>query len=74
VSGYIVDSIDEAVEKVRSIDLFDRRSVRTEFESRFTVATMAERYETSYAALCRAGTVSGRANISNASPEDLAVA
>ena len=74
VSGYIVESIEEAVEKVRSIDRFDRRLVRAEFESRFTVATMAERYENAYTALCLAGTVNGRANISTSSPEDLAVA
>ena len=74
VSGYIVESIEEAVEKVRSIDRFDRRLVRAEFESCFTVATMAERYENAYTALCLAGTVNGRTNISTSSPEDLAVA
>jgi glycosyltransferase involved in cell wall biosynthesis len=74
VSGYIVDSIDEAVEMVRSIDRLDRRKVRAEFESRFTVSTMAERYEKAYAALRLASTVNGRANISTSPPEDLAVA
>jgi glycosyltransferase involved in cell wall biosynthesis len=74
VSGYIVDSIDRAVEAVRSIDRLDRRMVRAEFESRFTVETMADCYEKAYTALRLAGTANGRANISTSPPEDLAVA
>jgi glycosyltransferase involved in cell wall biosynthesis len=74
VSGYIVDSIEGAVEAVRCIDNLDRRIVRAEFESRFTVATMAERYETAYAALHTASKANGRAHTSARAVEDLAVA
>jgi glycosyltransferase involved in cell wall biosynthesis len=74
VSGCIVESIDDAVEAVRYIDRLDRRKVRAEFESRFTVGTMAERYEKAYAELRSAGTGNGRSNISTSPPKDLAVA
>lgn len=74
VSGYIVNSIEEAVEAVRSVDRIDRHIVRAEFERRFTVATMAERYEKAYAALHLGSSANGRASISTSPPEDLAVA
>lgn len=74
VSGYIIESIDEAVEKVRAIDRLDRRLVRREFLNRFTAAIMAERYEMAYKELLFAGTVNGRNNIIASPPEGLAVA
>lgn len=75
VSGFIVDSIDGAVDAVRAIGTLDRRLVRAEFERRFTVATMAERYEKAYASLRSAGSAKENgAKIRPAPPEDLAVA
>lgn len=47
-SGFIVKSIAEAVDTVKRIGTIDRQTVRAEFERRFSVATMAERYERAY--------------------------
>jgi glycosyltransferase involved in cell wall biosynthesis len=47
-SGWIVESISEAVEAVQSIPLTDRRAVRASFEHRFTVERMAKDYLTIY--------------------------
>ncbi|MGK2286305.1 glycosyltransferase family 4 protein [Pedomonas sp. V897] len=44
VSGWIVDSVDEAVEAVGKIDQLDRAAVRAAFEERFTVERMARDY------------------------------
>jgi glycosyltransferase involved in cell wall biosynthesis len=53
-SGYIVNSIEEAVDAVRAIPALDRSGVRGEFERNFTVGIMAERYEQAYAYLLQA--------------------
>jgi glycosyltransferase involved in cell wall biosynthesis len=44
VTGFIVDSPEEAVEAVRSIDIVPRAGCRNEFERRFTAARMASDY------------------------------
>jgi glycosyltransferase involved in cell wall biosynthesis len=44
VSGFIVDTIEEAVAAVRHIADLDRAKVRAEFERRFTVECMARDY------------------------------
>jgi len=45
VTGWLVDSIDAAVEAVqRGVDQLDRAVVRQRFEQRFTVERMARRY------------------------------
>lgn len=44
VSGWIVDTIDEAVAAVGKIDDLDRAVVRAAFEQRFTVERMAQDY------------------------------
>jgi glycosyltransferase involved in cell wall biosynthesis len=44
VSGFIVESIDEAVRAVGQLDGFDRGRCRRQFEERFTVRRMAEDY------------------------------
>ncbi len=75
VSGFIVDSIEGAVDAVRAVDTLDRSRVRAEFERRFTVAIMAKRYENAYATLHSTGAV--KANgcyVSAPPPDDLAVA
>jgi glycosyltransferase involved in cell wall biosynthesis len=44
VTGFIVDSIEQAVEAVHRIPTLDREMCRATFETRFTVARMAEQY------------------------------
>jgi glycosyltransferase involved in cell wall biosynthesis len=44
VSGFIVEDVDGAVQAVERARNLDRRSCREDFESRFTVTGMAERY------------------------------
>jgi glycosyltransferase involved in cell wall biosynthesis len=44
VTGFIVQSIDEAVAAVRLIDRLDRATIRANFEARFTAERMAEDY------------------------------
>jgi glycosyltransferase involved in cell wall biosynthesis len=44
VSGFIVDTMDEAVAAVERIATLDRATVRAQFESRFTVERMAKDY------------------------------
>lgn len=48
VSGFIVDSMDEAVESVRRIDELDRVKVRQAFDTRFTAERMARDYVAVY--------------------------
>lgn len=43
-SGFIVESIDEAVQALENIDLLDRNKVREVFEKRFSARVMAENY------------------------------
>jgi hypothetical protein len=44
VSGFIVDSVDEAIAAARRVDTLDRKKVRAYFEKRFTAQRMAEDY------------------------------
>jgi glycosyltransferase involved in cell wall biosynthesis len=48
VTGYIVDSMEEAEAALRRTEGFDRRRCREEFEARFTAARMAEQYVQTY--------------------------
>ena len=50
-SGFIVDSIDAAVEATRRAGTLDRREVRREFERRFTADRMAREYVAVYEGL-----------------------
>lgn len=56
VTGFIVDSVDEAVDAVRKLDRISRRTCRDVFEFRFSVRRMALDYVHLYEAL--AGAVS----------------
>lgn len=47
-SGFIVDSLPQAVEAVRQLPKLDRRRVRRAFEERFTADAMARRYAQLY--------------------------
>ena len=51
VTGYIVDSEEEAVAAVRNIERIDRPTVRAVFERRFAARTMARSYLDLYARL-----------------------
>jgi glycosyltransferase involved in cell wall biosynthesis len=51
VTGFIVDTVDEAIDAVRRIPAFDRARVRAEFERRFTARRMAEDYLAIYRAV-----------------------
>jgi glycosyltransferase involved in cell wall biosynthesis len=44
VSGFIVDSLEEAVDATRRAATLDRRRVRAEFDARFTAPRMAHDY------------------------------
>jgi glycosyltransferase involved in cell wall biosynthesis len=44
VTGYIVNSEEEAIQAVQRIDLIDRRVCRATFERRFSVKRMASQY------------------------------
>jgi len=44
VSGFIVDTVDQAISAVRRVDSIDRAKVRAEFELRFTAERMAREY------------------------------
>ncbi|MBJ7534521.1 glycosyltransferase family 4 protein [Rhodomicrobium vannielii ATCC 17100] len=51
VSGYVVDSIDEAVKAVSRLSDLDRSGVRGAFEERFTAERMAKNYIKMYQSL-----------------------
>jgi glycosyltransferase involved in cell wall biosynthesis len=44
VTGFIVDSVDEAIDAVRRVDALDRRACRESFERRFSAVRMAADY------------------------------
>jgi hypothetical protein len=54
VSGFVVDTVEEAVRAVRRIATLDRVKVRAEFERRFTCERMAREYVEIYQALATA--------------------
>lgn len=51
VSGFLVDTVEEAVGAVRRLDSLDRRAARASFEARFTARRMARDYLSIYASL-----------------------
>jgi glycosyltransferase involved in cell wall biosynthesis len=51
VTGFVVDSEDEALEAIRRLAQLDRRRVRREFERKFTSARMTANYLKLYEAL-----------------------
>ena len=54
VTGFIVDSIDQALEAVARVPALDRRACRATFERRFSVARMAKDYVRLYQRLMEA--------------------
>ena len=65
VSGFVVDTIDEAVTAARRAARLDRAPVRAEFERRFTAERMAHDYLDIYRKLCFARTGSTRPRMLN---------
>ena len=55
VTGFVVNSEEEAVEAVSRISQLDRRRVRARFDERFTAARMAQDYVTAFERLLDAG-------------------
>ncbi len=53
VTGFIVESVEEAVRAVGQLDRLDRRLIRASFERRFSAARMTRDYETLYAKVAR---------------------
>jgi len=51
VTGFIVESVDEAVEAIARVPSLDRRRVREHFERRFLARTMAQAYSGLYGRL-----------------------
>ncbi len=48
ITGFVVDSVDQATAAVRRVESFDRIACRKAFEERFTVAHMAGKYISEY--------------------------
>jgi glycosyltransferase involved in cell wall biosynthesis len=48
VTGFIVDTLDEAIDATRRVRLLDRRQCRAAFERRFTASRMASAYVSAY--------------------------
>jgi glycosyltransferase involved in cell wall biosynthesis len=55
VTGWIVDSVADAVEAVKHVHSLDRRLVRQRFEQRFSAERMAKQYLTIYQELASGG-------------------
>lgn len=69
VSGFLVDSMEEAVAAAARVGTLDRAAVRRYFEERFTSRRMAEEYERVYRRV-----LAGRAAEDWAAPRSFAVA
>ena len=54
VTGFIVDSEEQAVNAVNALGRLDRRKVRARFEERFSAKRMAKEYESQYRKLIAA--------------------
>ncbi len=48
VSGFLVSSLDEAVERIKCLDCLDHKVVRSTFERRFALSRMVDEYEEVY--------------------------
>jgi glycosyltransferase involved in cell wall biosynthesis len=67
VTGFVVDTIEDAVARTGDIARLDRRTVRATFERRFSVERMVSEYEAVYAAVIEEATDRGRRDQSRAS-------
>ncbi|CAG9180141.1 glycosyltransferase family 4 protein [Cupriavidus pinatubonensis] len=67
VTGFIVDSVDEAVAAVGRLGDIDRLDVRRAFSARFSAARMASDYVALYRRLCEPLSVNGHTHAEQAS-------
>ncbi len=72
VSGFVVDTIEDAVAAVRRVALLDRGRVRAEFERRFTAERMARDYLNIYQELLSARTRAVQVAMLNGIHDELA--
>ena len=56
-TGFVVDTIDEMVEAVRTISLIDLSVCRNHIKENFSIASMAEKYSDLYEWIVDEGTV-----------------
>lgn len=61
VNGFVINSIDEAVDAVHRAGTLDRARVRKTFERRFTVEQMTNRYIAAYERLANTESMNGHA-------------
>ena len=47
-TGYLVDTVDQMVEKIKDIDKIDRKACRKNIEDKFTMDKMIDGYEKEY--------------------------
>ncbi len=47
-TGFLVDTVDQMVEKMKQIDKIDRKACRKNIEEKFTIAKMIDGYEKAY--------------------------
>jgi len=71
VSGFIADTVDEAIAAVRRVGSIDRAKVRAEFEQRFTAECMAREYLHIYETLAGARVRSAQQRCKTSSTPDL---
>jgi glycosyltransferase involved in cell wall biosynthesis len=68
VSGFVVDTLDQAVAAVGRLENLERRQVRAAFERRFTVERMTSDYARIYQALFASNLASSTRSIAEHSP------
>jgi hypothetical protein len=56
VTGFIVESVEEAVRAVERLPSLDRRAIRASFEGKFSAVRMTRDYEALYAKVARSTT------------------
>jgi glycosyltransferase involved in cell wall biosynthesis len=57
ITGFIVEELDEAIERAAAVETIDRRACRETFEQRFTIAQMTKRYVETYEMLAGVQTI-----------------
>jgi glycosyltransferase involved in cell wall biosynthesis len=62
VTGFVVDTVDEAVAALAEVPELDRRRIRAAFEERFSVERMTDDYLAVYRDLCARGALHARAH------------
>jgi glycosyltransferase involved in cell wall biosynthesis len=68
VSGFMVDTMEEAIAALPLVMALDRRKVRQRFEQRFSATRMAKDYSAVYRSLIEASRAGGSLNKDVASP------